>query len=347
MTAHEPDRVTVQATASRPALMVLADNYYTGWKATVDGRETPIIRTNHTLRGVVVPAGTHAVEFTFHPDDLYTGFYLYLAGFGAAGGVRGVPADPHAQTARGGGAAPGPAADRDVSLRRGSTRDGRMNSRQHPHEVRLRGLSVTGECHAGTGSASGQPPPGVFGGGASLGERRGRRWGSALVTEGVPSAGIRPVGIHPSSVPPAGIHPRSVRPSERMNSPLEMREVRLRGLSVAGGCHAGTGSASGQPPPGVFGGGASLGERRGRRWDSAPATEGSTRDGRMTSRQQPHEVRRRGLSVTGGCHAGTASASEQPPPGVFGGGASLGERRGRRWDSAPATSSIPPMVLRG
>lgn len=81
VTAHGPDRVTVQATASRPALLVLADNYYTGWKATVDGRETPIIRTNHTLRGVVVPAGTHAVEFTFHPDDLYTGFYLYLAGF--------------------------------------------------------------------------------------------------------------------------------------------------------------------------------------------------------------------------------------------------------------------------
>ncbi|HEX6036475.1 YfhO family protein [Longimicrobium sp.] len=82
VTAHAEDRVTVQTTASRPALMVLADNEYAGWKATVDGRETPIIRTNHTLRGVVVPAGTHNVEFTFHPGDLYTGFYLYLAGFG-------------------------------------------------------------------------------------------------------------------------------------------------------------------------------------------------------------------------------------------------------------------------
>lgn len=81
VTAHEPDRVTVRTTASRPALMVLADNYYAGWTATVDGRETPIVRTNNTLRGVVVPAGTHTVEFVFHPADLYTGFYLYLAGF--------------------------------------------------------------------------------------------------------------------------------------------------------------------------------------------------------------------------------------------------------------------------
>lgn len=81
ITAYEPDRVTVQTTASRSALMVLADNEYAGWTARVDGREAPIIRTNHTLRGVVVPAGTHTVEFTFRPGDLYTGFYLYLGGF--------------------------------------------------------------------------------------------------------------------------------------------------------------------------------------------------------------------------------------------------------------------------
>jgi hypothetical protein len=81
VTAHEPDRVVVQASPSRPALLVLADNDYEGWRATVDGRETPIVRTNHTFRGVVVPAGNHTVEFTFRPAALYTGFYLYLAGF--------------------------------------------------------------------------------------------------------------------------------------------------------------------------------------------------------------------------------------------------------------------------
>lgn len=81
VTAHEPDLVVVQASPSRPALLVLADNDYEGWRATVDGRETPIVRTNHTFRGVVVPAGSHTVEFTFRPAALYTGFSLYLAGF--------------------------------------------------------------------------------------------------------------------------------------------------------------------------------------------------------------------------------------------------------------------------
>ena len=79
---YEPDRVAVRTTASRPALLVLADNWYKDWHATVDGRTAPIHRANHTFRGVVVPEGTHTVEFTFRPRELYTGFYIYLAGFG-------------------------------------------------------------------------------------------------------------------------------------------------------------------------------------------------------------------------------------------------------------------------
>lgn len=79
VTRHEPDRVTVRTTASRPALLVLSDNWYKDWHATVDGRETPILRTNHTFRGVVVPQGTHTVEFAFQPRELYTGLYIYLA----------------------------------------------------------------------------------------------------------------------------------------------------------------------------------------------------------------------------------------------------------------------------
>lgn len=80
VTRYEPDHVTVRTTASRPALMVLSDNWYKDWHATVDGREAPILVANHAFRGVVVPQGTHTVEFRFQPRELYTGFYIYLAG---------------------------------------------------------------------------------------------------------------------------------------------------------------------------------------------------------------------------------------------------------------------------
>jgi hypothetical protein len=79
VTAYEADRVQVQTQANRASLLVLADNYYKDWKVAVDGREAALLRANHTLRGVVVPAGTHRVTFTFEPEELYTGWYLYLA----------------------------------------------------------------------------------------------------------------------------------------------------------------------------------------------------------------------------------------------------------------------------
>ncbi len=74
-----PDRVVIQATADRPALLVLADNLYDGWRATVNGVEAPVLRTNHTFRGVRIDAGESEVVFEFRPADLYTGLYIYLA----------------------------------------------------------------------------------------------------------------------------------------------------------------------------------------------------------------------------------------------------------------------------
>jgi hypothetical protein len=76
---HDPDRVVIQTTASRPAYLVLSDNWYQDWRARVDGRDTPVYKTNHTFRGLVVPAGQHTVVFTFRPAALYTGFYIHLA----------------------------------------------------------------------------------------------------------------------------------------------------------------------------------------------------------------------------------------------------------------------------
>jgi hypothetical protein len=75
----DPDRVEVTTETNRRALLVLADNYSKGWKATVDGSPAPILRANYTFRGVMVDEGRHHVVFTFHPDALYQGLYISLA----------------------------------------------------------------------------------------------------------------------------------------------------------------------------------------------------------------------------------------------------------------------------
>jgi hypothetical protein len=75
-TAVEPDHIALQVHADEPALLVLTENYADGWVARVDGRETTILRTDHTLRGVPVAAGDHQVVFDFVPRPFYTGMWI-------------------------------------------------------------------------------------------------------------------------------------------------------------------------------------------------------------------------------------------------------------------------------
>jgi hypothetical protein len=78
LTADEPERVVVQANANGRALLVLADTWFPGWQAKIDGRETPILRTDQLLRGVVIPSGTHSVEFTYRPLSWRIGWIVSL-----------------------------------------------------------------------------------------------------------------------------------------------------------------------------------------------------------------------------------------------------------------------------
>src|SRR5207237_59499 len=43
--------------------LLLTDNYYLSWHATIDGVETPIYLTDYTFRGIAIPKGRHKVVF--------------------------------------------------------------------------------------------------------------------------------------------------------------------------------------------------------------------------------------------------------------------------------------------
>lgn len=73
-----PNRLALEVDASGPAILVLAENWFPAWKAAVDGQDTPVLRADHTLRAIAVPAGTHRVEMWYDSLPVRLGLILSL-----------------------------------------------------------------------------------------------------------------------------------------------------------------------------------------------------------------------------------------------------------------------------
>jgi hypothetical protein len=61
-----PNKLKYTATVKGDQLAVFSEIYYPiGWKAFVDGKETPILKVNYLLRGLELKDGTHQIEFAY------------------------------------------------------------------------------------------------------------------------------------------------------------------------------------------------------------------------------------------------------------------------------------------
>lgn len=76
----EPTRVGVTVEADSSTMLVLADTFYPGWQATVDGAPVPIRRANGTFRAVDVPAGEHEVVFEYWAVSVWIGAVVSAVG---------------------------------------------------------------------------------------------------------------------------------------------------------------------------------------------------------------------------------------------------------------------------
>jgi hypothetical protein len=81
------DRMKLRVEASEAAFLVTSDSYFDGWRATVAGRTTPIVRTDACLRGVRVPAGIYEVSFEFRPRSRVIGAIASATGLAASLGL--------------------------------------------------------------------------------------------------------------------------------------------------------------------------------------------------------------------------------------------------------------------
>ncbi|HEY8744144.1 MAG TPA: YfhO family protein [Chloroflexota bacterium] len=65
--------VTITAQVDQAAILIRSSAYYPGWVVTVDGRRAPLLRADHALQAVAIPAGRHVVSFTFDPWSVKIG----------------------------------------------------------------------------------------------------------------------------------------------------------------------------------------------------------------------------------------------------------------------------------
>lgn len=68
--------VAIDARMQTPGLLVLADAYFPGWKAYRDGVEVPVLRANHALRAIELPAGEWRVDFRYEPASFAIGVWI-------------------------------------------------------------------------------------------------------------------------------------------------------------------------------------------------------------------------------------------------------------------------------
>jgi len=71
---NDNDEITYLSQAPHRRFAVFSEIYYKrGWRAWIDDREVPIVRTNYVLRGLSINSGRHVIRFLFRPLSYYLG----------------------------------------------------------------------------------------------------------------------------------------------------------------------------------------------------------------------------------------------------------------------------------
>src|SRR5262249_29181469 len=73
LVTDDPEHVVLRVTAPARGFGFLADEYFPGWRATVNGTPAAILRGNYAFRLVEVPEGVSSVEFRYAPASVRIG----------------------------------------------------------------------------------------------------------------------------------------------------------------------------------------------------------------------------------------------------------------------------------
>ena len=61
---YSPNKIIIHTENTNDGFLVLTDTYYPIWHARIDGKESTILKTDYTFRGIFVPKGEHEIVYS-------------------------------------------------------------------------------------------------------------------------------------------------------------------------------------------------------------------------------------------------------------------------------------------
>jgi hypothetical protein len=83
LSSYRSGAIVVDVAPATPGYLVLAEVWYPGWSATVDGRPAPVLRADYLFRAVPVGPGDRTVELRFEPTGWRLALFATLAAWAA------------------------------------------------------------------------------------------------------------------------------------------------------------------------------------------------------------------------------------------------------------------------
>jgi hypothetical protein len=81
--ADDSTRLSIDVRLENPGVVVIIDRWDPGWQATYQGAEVELLRADHDLRAVVLPAGKGRLELRYAPESFAIGLQLAAAALAA------------------------------------------------------------------------------------------------------------------------------------------------------------------------------------------------------------------------------------------------------------------------
>ncbi len=71
LTSYTPDKLEYKTSSPTNRLAVFSEVYFLYWDVFIDGEKSNLFTANYILRGMMIPAGEHKIEFKFNPGFYY------------------------------------------------------------------------------------------------------------------------------------------------------------------------------------------------------------------------------------------------------------------------------------